>query len=153
MKFWCDQMLGGLARWLRILGYDTHYEKSGSSAILYGKSLAESRLFITRSGFFHNKAKAVVVRSEKIEELLAELKEIIALDLTLDLSRTRCATCNGELREITVDDLSEAFKQDHSGTISRYSDFSQCIACRKIYWVGVHFKQIEETLTKAREII
>jgi uncharacterized protein with PIN domain len=142
-------MLGGLARWLRILGYDTVYEKSGIPSELYSKSLAEDRCFLTRSNKLLHEDKAIVLRSERIEEQLAELKSTISLNLTLNLSKTRCATCNGNLVSIDREKLPEIFKKSHAGTIARFSNFTLCTNCDKIYWVGKHLKQIEETLLKA----
>lgn len=48
MKFICDDMLGKLARWLKILGFDTYYEKDLPDNKLLKIALVEDRIILTR---------------------------------------------------------------------------------------------------------
>ena len=48
MKFMADVMLGRLAKWLRILGYDTAYIRNIRDTELIRLSLAEFRMILTR---------------------------------------------------------------------------------------------------------
>lgn len=41
-------MLGGLARWLRILGLDAHYDPELDDPELVDRAVAEDRLILTR---------------------------------------------------------------------------------------------------------
>ena len=49
--FIADAMLGRLARWLRMLGYDTAYEKAISDQALIERALAEGRWVLTRDRY------------------------------------------------------------------------------------------------------
>ena len=46
--FFADVMLGKLARWLRMLGYDTAYERKIDDADVVGRVLREDRWLLTR---------------------------------------------------------------------------------------------------------
>ena len=53
MKFLCDAMLGGLAKWLRAAGYDAYYAREGtdvSDRTLTAKALEEGRVLLTSDG-------------------------------------------------------------------------------------------------------
>src|SRR3712207_2312024 len=55
VRFLCDAMLGGLAKWLRAAGYDTYYAREGtdvSDASLTRKALEEGRVLLTSDGGF-----------------------------------------------------------------------------------------------------
>ena len=55
MRFLCDAMLGGLAKWLRAAGYDTYYASEGtdvSDRSLTQKALEERRVLLTSDGGF-----------------------------------------------------------------------------------------------------
>jgi len=48
MRFMADAMLGRLARWLRILGYDTAYEKVITDEALLERVIRDDRWLLTR---------------------------------------------------------------------------------------------------------
>ena len=49
--FFADAMLGRLARWLRMLGYDTAYEKVISDGSLISRAVTEQRWLLTRDRY------------------------------------------------------------------------------------------------------
>src|SRR5215208_6379836 len=57
VRFLCDAMLGGLAKWLRAAGYDAYYAREGtdvSDRTLTAKALRERRVLLTSSGSWSN---------------------------------------------------------------------------------------------------
>jgi hypothetical protein len=48
ITFIADSMLGTLAKWLRILGYDTHYDPTLDDHQLVRLARAEDRVLLTR---------------------------------------------------------------------------------------------------------
>ena len=48
MKFLCDAMLGRLARWLRITGYDTELATTEADTDLVERADREGRILLTR---------------------------------------------------------------------------------------------------------
>ena len=98
-KFVADVMLGNLAKWLRIMGYDTFYQpcyKPGQIRSL----VREGRILLTRntrSGL--DRDLTVFVFSDHVGEQLRQLKEKGCI--TADRTRcfTRCMLCNETLLE------------------------------------------------------
>jgi len=147
VRFWCDQMLGKLARWLRILGYDTIYKRTGIPDELYINSLNSNRLFLTRSSVFSSRPNAIVLPGNTVIDHLSYLKKHINLNTTLDLSKTRCTSCNGTVVFLKDrSDLPEEFKISYPKIVGKQTEFTRCTDCGKIYWEGSHFKDIKKTL-------
>ena len=145
MKFIVTKELGRLARWLRILGFDTVYFSSDNKGTLIVQALREDRIIVTRS-----KAKREELKKKSVEiasnELKAQLKEVIkALNIKIDEKRmfTRCTLCNEPLVEVE--------KEEVKGLVPEYvyktkSLFMKCPACNKIYWQGSHRGRVKEVI-------
>ena len=109
MRFILDGMLGRLARWLRIAGYDTLYYMDMDDDSLIEESLESNRALLSRDSELIQRAKkrdieAHLIKSEIIHEQLKQVKQEIGL--TLNPSISRCPTCNGPLAygraEVTI---------------------------------------------------
>ncbi|MFN4046237.1 MAG: Mut7-C RNAse domain-containing protein, partial [Acidilobaceae archaeon] len=104
-KFVVDTMLGDLARWLRILGYDTVYSRIYSDREILELAFLGGRVLITRDGGLYRKAvkmgvRSVLVESTVIEERLAEVSVKLGIDLIVNPERSRCPECNGVLERV-----------------------------------------------------
>ena len=140
-KFILDVNLGKLAKYMRMLGFDTlyanDYEDSGIAAI----SLSERRLIITRDKSLL-KRKSVThgywVRSQYPKQQAAEV--IHRFDLRSRIKPfSRCTVCNGMVGSVPKDDIVE--KLDPK-TKKYFEEFFQCGSCGKIYWKGSHFDKM-----------
>ncbi len=153
LRFIVDSMLGSLARWLRMLGYDTVYAKGWHDSKVLEKALEERRILVTRDHGLYRRAvrrgaEAAYV-SENLAEALALLNLKYGLRLELDPAHSRCPLCNAPLRE--------AGREEVRGRVpprvyERYTRFWICTGCGQIYWVGGHWRGIERTLQEAREL-
>src|SRR3712207_469851 len=103
MRFLCDAMLGGLAKWLRAAGYDTYYASEGtdvSDRSLTRKALDEGRVLLTSDGGFLERKP---VRDGSLGFLrvphlpLEEQLRLVVEHFDLDRRQSRCMECNGEL--------------------------------------------------------
>ncbi len=153
VKFLVDSMLGSLARWLRLLGYDTIYAKNWPDGRILKVAEREERSLVTRDkGLYRSTIKkgikAIVVSSEVVKSL-AILSYSIGIDLRIDHSRTRCPLCNSQLRSI-----SRHLVKDRVPSIvyENYRDFWECPVCGQIYWIGGHWRGIKESLEEARKL-
>ena len=63
-RLFVDAMLGRLARWLRLAGYDAAYWRDGSDEALMAAAQAEDRLIVTRDPRWPARAGWPAVRSQ-----------------------------------------------------------------------------------------
>lgn len=147
LRFLLDGMLGSLARWLRILGYDTVYHIDMDDDMLRAEAQNSHRVLVTRDAELFRKteksgAKAVLIHSEHIREQLKELVDTMSISLIP--VNTRCPRCNGSLNHI---DKSEIEGKVPLESYKVFDEYWICTACNAIYWKGSHWIQIEETLS------
>lgn len=147
VRFAADCNLGTLAKWLRILGYDTHYERRVADPDFIRRAAAEGRVVLTRkrdSASPSSEATVVVVKADHVRLQLGEVLEALSLEPDPVKRMTRCLRCNTELEAIP--------KAAVEGRVPAYvyvkSDrFKSCPACGKVYWPGTHRRNIEESLS------
>jgi len=155
MKFVLDGMLGRLTRWLRLLGYDSKYSGDSQDDELLKIAIKEKRILLTNDTALYRQARKQGLQSyltsgDDETERLANIARDLKIDLNIDVSVSRCPTCNSSIFE------TEHFKvkgKVSSRTFNSYHQFWMCSGCGKIYWRGSHWKKIEETLRAAREKI
>ena len=149
IKFILDVHLGKLAKYLRLLGFDTIYKSNMDDASIVNQSKTEHRIILTRDiGILkHNKVQhGYYVRSDDPK---SQIKEIIQrFDLKNSITPfSRCLECNGILKKISKTEIIERLDP---ATRKYYKTFFICNKCDKIYWKGSHYQQMTEFL---REII
>ena len=148
-RFVADVHLGTLARFLRLLGFDTRYGNGLDDAELARITSAEKRILLTRDvGLL--KRKAVVrgqwLRSRDPEEQVMEIVEALHLKCLLQ-PFTRCMTCNGALVAIARDEVANLVPPR---VHRRFRSFKQCRDCRRVYWRGTHFIRLQQLVTGLR---
>jgi len=145
VRFLADSMLGTLAKWLRILGYDTAYCVHIDDHQLIRLSRAEGRILLTRdTGLSQRKGlTCLFVESSVLEEQLAQV--VRALRLPLDNAFSRCPVCNTVLEEIPKH---EAWGQVPPFVFQTQESFRLCPDCNRFYWRGTHWRRMEESLKR-----
>ncbi len=154
-KFIVDTMLGNVARWLRMLGYDTLYFKKIDDWKILSMALKDERVILTRDHGLCNRArkkgaKCLLLEQDTMEERLAYISMKTGIRLYMDLERSRCPICNYELVKVDRETVRDKVPRR---VYEKHNDFWYCRKCGKVYWIGKHWKGIEETLKKAREIL
>ena len=145
-RFLVDVNLGKLARWLRLLGYDTLFYRSISIFDLSRIAKSEGRIFLTRSHKNANKklfARALLIRSSKVMDQLKELSG--SLDLGDGEMLSRCSLCNNELTLIDKERIASLLP---TYIYETHNEFRSCRKCGKIYWQGTHQKKILERMNE-----
>ena len=91
-----DAMLGKLARWLRVLGYDTLYMQ-GDDHFIAARARAEGRVLLTRdTELAHRKGlSAIYIKSQVLQDQLTQVVQ--HLDPPVQDTPSRCMKCNGSL--------------------------------------------------------
>jgi uncharacterized protein with PIN domain len=147
MKFVCDAMLGRLAKYLRVLGFDAEYAR-GDAVLERFVREEKDRIFLTRRKKTQNFPRVVLVKSDSASEQLREIKEMIRSEVARELALNRCIECNKELIEV---DKAEIEMLVPEFIYHQYDRFKHCPSCGRVYWEGSHTKGldrlIEEILT------
>ena len=141
-------MLGTLAKWLRILGYDTAYDNRIPDDEIVSRCLREGRIALTRDSRLTERRamrNALLIEST---ELGAQLRQVLSyLGREPDPSRllTRCPECNSELAPATPDSVRNLVPPY---VFETQTDFRRCPGCGRIYWGGTHREHIRSRLEK-----
>ncbi len=138
-RFVADAMLGRLARWLRILGYDTLYDASWPDAHLARLARAEDRILLTRDlGLASRRGlRVLVVADEDLPSQLDQLHRELGIGAVAPLSR--CLVDNELLEEIPKD---RAWGQVPPYIFCTQEWFRLCPACNRFYWRGTHWERM-----------
>ena len=145
MRFVVDAMLGTLAKWLRILGYDTQFDPDLNDHQLVHLARAESRVLLTRDRELARR-RGVHVLFVTSENLDAQLGQVLTqLSLEPDQSFSRCPVCNELLVEM---DRETAWSQVPAYVAQTQETFKSCPACQRIYWRGTHWQRMDAQLAR-----
>ncbi len=135
--FAAEKTLGKLAKWLRLLGFDTLCE-SEVAADEFIEKLENDRILLTRTRRIRRKSticKSIFVHSDQWAE---QLKQII-LELGLKAAQTRpfsrCLHCNIPIVSTEKDSL---WGRVPDYIFETHDHFLTCPKCGKVYWSGSH---------------
>jgi uncharacterized protein with PIN domain len=145
VKFILSRELGRLAKWLRILGFDTAYFNQDSTGALIIQALRDSRLIVTRNRRLavSSRLKTFLVKSEKLNDQLIEVLKGLKLSINSDMMFNRCIICNIELEKIEKEKAKDKVPEYVFNT---QDNFIACPKCQRIYWLGTHWGNVAETL-------
>jgi uncharacterized protein with PIN domain len=145
LRFIADVMLGRLARWLRVLGFDTCYETGIEDADLVRCSIDEQRVLLTRDRALPREwwiDSCLLVESEHPMEQVRQVVRHFDLPWR-DRLFTRCTICNELLtgidREAVIGRVPEV-------VCERAEAFVICPGCERIYWSGSHVERMRRRL-------
>lgn len=152
MKFLCDQMLGTLAKWLRICGLDTYYAKREmDDKELLDISKKENRVLITKDKelIYNARREQIDVIKIQTNNLDKQIKKVLkSTKIKKNLTLTRCLICNTKLSDI---DKKEVKNKIPSKVFENHTKFLFCEKCKKIYWKGTHYLKMIEKIKKLRD--
>jgi uncharacterized protein len=148
MTFVADCMLGRLAKWLRILGFDVLYFPKVEDPALVEIARREGRVLLTRdTGLIERTAKRenrLFVRSEDWEDQVVQvLNEYGLWDEVRPNSR--CIACNLPLRTLSRE-RARNLVTPYVG--ERASAFAVCPGCDRVFWQGTHYGDMEKKIER-----
>jgi len=151
--FFCDAMLGGLARWLRAAGYSARFDVHVRDGELVRRALEEHRCLLTSdSGIMERYAiSGGLVRCLFVPRGLSTMQQLghVMTALGLELRDSRCMDCDGALPEV---ELTQVEGQVPAKVKEACSQFFRCEGCGKVYWRGTHWQSIQRRLAHARRL-
>jgi len=142
IRFVADVMLGSLAKWLRVLGYDTHYQPSyppGAIEVL----IKEGRVLLTRHRrrAAQSGQHAVLIHGNHVAGQLMELAKARHLSPPAAAWFSRCLLCNAPLRQ-----AHESVAREHVPDYVFHQNVPHihvCPSCGKYFWPGSHRTNME----------
>jgi len=136
-----DSMLGKLARYLRIMGYEVNYITPDKDDDFIVRNSGDS-IVLTRDRELHSRLKnSILIKSYEPVEQLVELKDVLPKP---DFNPWQlCPICSYRLEKV-------ASRENLPEYVSKFAeDIFYCPRCDKYYWQGSHtsnFKKMMESI-------
>ena len=143
-RFLADAMLGRLARWLRILGYDAEYFP-GEDDDLLRQARREGRVLLTRDTRLLQRRPLpphLFIESDHVMEQLRQVVAALRLNPAVPPAH-RCSCCNAVLEPR---DKAQVVGRVPEFVWSHHQAFWACPRCQRIYWAGSHRRRMEEAI-------
>jgi len=144
-SFICDQHLGKLARFLRLLGFDTTYHLSGTEEEIERLANAEERSVLTcnrsllkRKSVTHGRlirSRHPDLQAEEVVRRFRLADHIVLFD--------RCCVCNGELTAVTK---ASVLSRIPPRTRQWRDEYYCCRRCDHLYWEGTHVAALRQRI-------
>jgi len=146
LKLLADGMLGTLAKWLRLLGYDTAYDNAAADPELARRARVEGRVLLTRDRELAGRRglHTLLIQSEVLEEQVREVQG--ALGLPPDPALSRCAVCNAALEPVSPDAVADRVPPY---VLRTQTEFHRCPGCGRVYWPGTHVEEMRDRVTSS----
>lgn len=149
-KFILDVHLGKLARYMRLLGFDTLYNNTNDDPEIIRIAFSEQRIILTRDiGLLKVKtvSQGYWIRNQQPKAQLTEVLNHFDLYGFIN-PFSRCVKCNGIVVKVAKDSIIE---QLEPLTIKYFHDFYRCNGCGSIFWEGSHFDRMTEFIKNIKQ--
>jgi len=150
-KFIVDNNVGKLAKWLRIMGYDTLFFNGSNDSSMIAIALAEKRVILTRDTqimkrrvITSGRLKAISIQSDKPELQMHQVIEAFHLECQFN-PFTLCLECNQPLVEKSKQQVKDLVPPYVFQTQGQYME---CPVCHRIYWRGTHWQAMTKRLKR-----
>lgn len=151
LRFIADVNVGKLAKWLRILGYDTVFINPIDDAQLVDIGLRDDRIVLTRDTHIgerrvvtSGRVRVVLVHGDRVADQLRFLTAHLGLRDSVEVL-SRCIECNVPLEPVERSTVEGRVPPYVWRTQDRYVI---CPRCGKIYWAGTHWERMHRTATQ-----
>jgi len=139
-RFLADEMLGRLAKWLRLVGYDTKYARSISDSELLELAESEKRVILTRDTLLIRRKRCqnyIFIHYDRWRDQLREV--FLAAGLDCESALTVCAVCNEALAPTDRDSVKTLVPPY---VYESRQSFARCPGCLRVYWAATHTERI-----------
>ena len=144
-RFIADAHLGGLAKMLRMMGFDTLYDNNFHDDEIVALAGKEGRIVLSRDRELmkrRNVTQGCYLHAQKAAQQLREIVE--RLDLATSARPfTLCLHCNAPLHPV---DKASVLHQLPPKVREHYDRFSTCDVCGRVYWEGSHWQNMRQIL-------
>lgn len=150
IRFVLDVHLGKLARYLRVMGFDSLYRNDFSDEELASISGADSRILLTRDRGLLK--RNVVTHGYWVRDTQPK-RQLLEVLRRFDLLKSmhpfeRCVHCNSSLEAIEKERIQDRLLP---ATRQHFNEFGICPVCHQIYWQGSHHQRIQQFIERVAE--
>jgi len=149
IKFIADNNVGKLAKWLRIIGYDTLLFKEKNDSKMTEIALNEARVILTKNSQIMNrrlvtngKLKAVHIKCDEPKVQLRETVKTLNLDYHFN-PFSLCLKCNQKLVPRSKEEVQDLVPPR---VFEIQKQYMECPSCHRIYWHGTHWQAMVREL-------
>jgi uncharacterized protein with PIN domain len=146
-RFIADVMLGRLAKWLRIAGFDVLYSNKFSDDELISISNCDERILLSRDTRLLVRKPVrdfLFIESQNIQDQIRQILDVMQVN-GLPFLLTRCLSCNEALIEASRESVRSSIPVFVYET---QLQFKSCPKCGRIFWAGTHRSSVIRTLKK-----
>ena len=140
-------MVGKLARYMRMAGYDVMYINNASDDQIIKIARETDKIILTRDSlmlarreFKRGIIKYLYIKEDKLENQLDQIKSELKISLKPNL--IKCIECNEKLIKVKKEDIKNKVPPYVYKT---QKNFLYCKNCDKYYWRGTHYQNIKNT--------
>jgi uncharacterized protein with PIN domain len=147
-KFITDASLGRLAKWLRILGYNTVVFPNQAGREMLRQAATEGRIALTRRKDMTERQYSGRLFLIPGVDIASQLNDVISkYSLKVDQQKMFgiCLNCNEKLYPVereAIRDLVPPF------VFENCTEYNQCPRCHNVYWAGTHQRNALEFTKK-----
>ena len=149
IKFIADSNVGKLARWLRMIGYDTLLFKEKDDKRMIQIALKEGRVILTKDTqimkrrlITNSKLKAIFIKHDDPKAQLQQTVKALNLDYHFR-PFSLCLECNQTLMPRSNDKVQSLVP---SYVFKTQKQYMECPSCHRIYWQGTHWQAMVKEL-------
>ena len=149
ITFIVDSNAGKLARWLRMMGYDTLFFNDIEDGHLVDMAMKEGRVVVTRDTQIakrrvaaNGSLRVILTRDDDPRHQLLQVMKELRLDCR-QMQFTRCLECNRRLVPRSKEEVKDLVPPYVFRTQTQYV---QCPSCSRVFWQGTHWQRMKGAL-------
>lgn len=147
-KYLTDATLAKLAKWLRLLGFDTIVYKREAGRGMLNLADSEKRIVLTRRRDMLDRQFSGRLYYVAAIDTGSQLKEVMT-EFSLKIEKKKmfsiCLKCNERLSSVKKEDVYDLVP---SYVFANCSQYNRCPGCLRIYWTGTHQRNALQFLEK-----
>jgi uncharacterized protein len=147
-KFLTDGTLAKLAKWLRLLGFDTIVYRHAAGREMLNQAKLEKRIVLTRRQDMFERQFSGKLYFVAGLDTGSQLKEVISrfsLGIEKEKLFSICLKCNEKLFPAAKEDVYDSVPPY---VFANCSIYNRCPCCQRIYWAGTHLRNSLQFLEK-----